>query len=72
EGTTDVNLTVEYLDGTTDYITFTVTVGQQADKYKYIPETTRFTKDFGTRVTEDHVKDSFTVPAYPTDGHQPT
>ncbi|PWZ64185.1 Rib/alpha-like domain-containing protein, partial [Staphylococcus pseudintermedius] len=72
EGTTDVNVTVEYPDGTTDHITVPVTVGKQADNDKYTPETTPITKDFGTGVTEDEVKGAVTVPDYPTDGDQPT
>ncbi|MCE5558988.1 adhesin, partial [Staphylococcus pseudintermedius] len=72
EGTTDVDVTVEYPDGTTDHITVPVTVGKQADSDKYTPETTPITKDFGTGVTEDEVKGSVTVPGYPTDGDQPT
>ncbi|EGQ3092772.1 LPXTG cell wall anchor domain-containing protein, partial [Staphylococcus pseudintermedius] len=72
EGTTDVDVTVEYPDGTTDHITVPVTVGKQADNDKYTPETTPITKDFGTGVTEDEVKGSVTVPGYPTDGDQPT
>ncbi|MDF0011923.1 Rib/alpha-like domain-containing protein, partial [Staphylococcus pseudintermedius] len=72
EGTTDVDVTVEYPDGTTDHITVPVTVGKQADNDKYTPETTPITKDFGTGVTEDEVKGSVTVPGYPTDGNQPT
>ncbi|WP_214537867.1 Rib/alpha-like domain-containing protein [Staphylococcus pseudintermedius] len=72
EGTTDVNVTVEYPDGTTDHITVPVTVGKQADNDKYTPETTPITKDFGTGVTEGEVKDSITIPGYPTDGNQPT
>ncbi|HEC2156084.1 TPA: YPDG domain-containing protein [Staphylococcus delphini] len=72
EGTTDVSVTVEYPDGTTDHITVPVTVGKQADNDKYTPETTPITKDFGTPVTEDEVKGAVTVPGYPTDGDQPT
>ncbi|EIA5781311.1 YSIRK-type signal peptide-containing protein, partial [Staphylococcus pseudintermedius] len=72
EGTTDVDVTVEYPDGTTDHITVPVTVGKQADNDKYTPETTPITKDFGTGVTEDEVKGAVTVPDYPTDGDQPT
>ncbi len=72
EGTTDVNVTVEYPDGTTDHITVPVTVGKQADNDKYTPETTPITKDFGTGVTEDEVKGAITIPGYPTDGDQPT
>nr|WP_214548264.1 Rib/alpha-like domain-containing protein [Staphylococcus pseudintermedius] len=72
EGTTDVDVTVEYPDGTTDHITVPVTVGKQADNDKYTPETTPITKDFGTGVTEDEVKGAVTVPGYPTDGDQPT
>ncbi len=53
EGTTDVDVTVEYPDGTTDHITVPVTVGKQADNDKYTPETTPITKDFGTGVTEE-------------------
>ncbi|EMC0256752.1 LPXTG cell wall anchor domain-containing protein, partial [Staphylococcus pseudintermedius] len=70
--TTDVDVTVEYPDGTTDHITVPVTVGKQADNDKYTPETTPITKDFGTGVTEDEVKGAITVPGYPTDGDQPT
>ncbi|EGQ4438440.1 LPXTG cell wall anchor domain-containing protein, partial [Staphylococcus pseudintermedius] len=72
EGTTEVNVTVEYPDGTTDHITVPVTVGKQADSDKYTPETTPITKDFGTGVTEDEVKGAITIPGYPTDGDQPT
>ncbi|MDE9980431.1 Rib/alpha-like domain-containing protein, partial [Staphylococcus pseudintermedius] len=72
EGTTDVDVTVEYPDGTTDHITVPVTVGKQADNDKYTPETTPITKDFGTGVTEDDVKGAITIPGYPTDGDQPT
>ncbi|EGQ4270429.1 adhesin, partial [Staphylococcus pseudintermedius] len=72
EGTTDVDVTVEYPDGTTDHITVPVTVGKQADNDKYTPETTPITKDFGTGVTEDEVKGAITIPGYPTDGDQPT
>ncbi|PCF35161.1 adhesin [Staphylococcus delphini] len=72
EGTTDIDVTVKYPDGTTDHITVPVTIGDQADNDKYTPETTPITKDFGTGVTEDEVKGSVTVPGYPTDGDQPT
>ncbi len=72
EGTTDVDVTVEYPDGTTDHITVPVTVGKQADNDKYTPETEGVNKDHGTSVTEDEVKGAVTVPGYPTDGDQPT
>uniref|UniRef100_UPI000E5D0A44 Rib/alpha-like domain-containing protein n=3 Tax=Staphylococcus cornubiensis TaxID=1986155 RepID=UPI000E5D0A44 len=72
EGTTDVGVTVEYPDGTTDHITVPVTIGKQADNDKYTPSTTPITKDFGTGVSEDEVKGAVTVPNYPTDGDQPT
>ncbi|HHU6749880.1 TPA: Rib/alpha-like domain-containing protein, partial [Staphylococcus pseudintermedius] len=72
EGTTEVNVTVTYPDGTTDKVTVPVTVGKQADNDKYTPETTPITKDFGTGVTADEVKGAVTVPGYPTEGEQPT
>ncbi|MDE9789494.1 Rib/alpha-like domain-containing protein [Staphylococcus delphini] len=72
EGTTDVSVTVTYPDGTTDHITVPVTIGDQADNDKYTPETEGVDKDHGTSVTEDDVKDSITIPGYPTDGDQPT
>ncbi|WP_142352386.1 Rib/alpha-like domain-containing protein, partial [Staphylococcus pseudintermedius] len=72
EGTTDVDVTVEYPDGTTDHITVPVTVGKQADNDKYTPESNGVNKDFGTPTTEEDVKDSITIPGYPTDGDQPT
>ncbi|HEC2173460.1 TPA: LPXTG cell wall anchor domain-containing protein, partial [Staphylococcus delphini] len=72
EGTTDVDVTVKYPDGTTDHITVPVTVGKQADNDKYTPETEGVDKDHGTPVTEGDVKGSITIPGYPTDGDQPT
>ncbi|WP_142352366.1 Rib/alpha-like domain-containing protein, partial [Staphylococcus pseudintermedius] len=65
-------VTVEYPDGTTDHITVPVTVGKQADNDKYTPESNGVNKDFGTPTTEEDVKDSITIPDYPTDGDQPT
>ncbi|WP_070014085.1 Rib/alpha-like domain-containing protein, partial [Staphylococcus caeli] len=71
-GTTDVDVTVEYPDGTKDHITVPVTVGDQADNDAYEPETEGVTKDHGTPTTEEDVTGSVTVPGYPSEGEQPT
>ncbi|EHM72716.1 C protein alpha-antigen family protein, partial [Staphylococcus epidermidis 14.1.R1.SE] len=70
-GTTEVDVTVTYPDGTTDHIKVPVTVGEQADNDAYEPTTDGVTKDHGTPTTEEDVTGAVTVPDYPSEGEQP-
>ncbi|HFE1861634.1 TPA: Rib/alpha-like domain-containing protein, partial [Staphylococcus aureus] len=70
-GTTEVDVTVTYPDGTTDHIKVPVTVGEQADNDAYEPTTDGVTKDHGTPTTEEDVIGAVTVPDYPSEGEQP-
>lgn len=77
DATIKVPVVVTYNDGTDDVTklveekviaNFTVT---PLDNAKYDPKVTPITKDFGTRTTEDEVKNAVTVPNFPKDGKQP-
>ncbi|WP_213562777.1 Rib/alpha-like domain-containing protein [Staphylococcus auricularis] len=72
EGTTEVDVTVGYPDGTKDKVKVPVTIDKQSDASKYEPIPGRVTKDHGTPVTADEVTSAVTVPNYPTTGDQPT
>ncbi|WP_348634409.1 Rib/alpha-like domain-containing protein, partial [Staphylococcus sp. GDY8P45P] len=70
-GTTEVDVTVTYPDGTTDHIKVPVTVGEEADNDAYDPTTEGVTKDHGTPTTADDVTGAVTIPEYPSDKVQP-
>ena len=70
-GTTEVDVTVTYPDGTKDHVKVPVTVGEQADNDAYEPTTDGVTKDHGTPTTEEDVTGAVTVPDYPSEGEQP-
>ncbi|WP_195851389.1 Rib/alpha-like domain-containing protein, partial [Aerococcus tenax] len=67
-GVHEVPVTVTYPDGTTDPATVTVTVKPQPENDKYTPEVTPIEKDYGQSPTEEEIKNSVTVPNYPTTG----
>ncbi|WIW74479.2 Rib/alpha-like domain-containing protein [Aerococcus tenax] len=67
-GVHEVPITVTYPDGTTDPATVTVTVKPQPENDKYTPEVTPIEKDYGQSPTEEEIKNSVTVPNYPTTG----
>ncbi len=70
-GTTPVDVTVTYPDGTQDHVKVPVHVGDQADNEKYEPEVTEITKSYGEPTTADEVKNNVKVPGFPTEGEQP-
>ncbi|MFP4879824.1 Rib/alpha-like domain-containing protein [Mammaliicoccus sciuri] len=70
-GTTEVDVTVTYPDGTKDHIKVPVTVGKQADNDAYEPKTDGVKKDHGTPITSDDVTGAVTIPNYPADKEQP-
>ncbi|PHK50122.1 Rib/alpha-like domain-containing protein [Staphylococcus edaphicus] len=70
-GTTEVDVTVTYPDGTTDHIKVPVTVGNEADNQAYEPTTEGVTKDHGTPTTAEDVTGAVTIPDYPSDKEQP-
>ncbi|KGJ24423.1 Rib/alpha-like domain-containing protein, partial [Staphylococcus haemolyticus] len=71
-GTSNVDVTVTYPDGTTDHIEVPVTVGNQADNDAYEPKTEGVDKQYGEPTTEDDVTGAVTIPDYPADKEQPT
>ncbi|MCG1876301.1 adhesin, partial [Staphylococcus epidermidis] len=71
-GTSNVDVTVTYPDGTQDHVTVPVTTNKQADNDAYEPTTDEVTKDYGTPTTEDDVTGAVTIPDYPSDKEQPT
>ncbi|MBF2170172.1 YSIRK-type signal peptide-containing protein, partial [Staphylococcus epidermidis] len=71
-GTSNVDVTVTYPDGTQDHVTVPVTTNKQADNDAYQPTTDEVTKDYGTPTTEDDVTGAVTIPDYPSDKEQPT
>ncbi|MDU0491696.1 Rib/alpha-like domain-containing protein, partial [Staphylococcus haemolyticus] len=71
-GTTEVDVTVTYPDGTEDHVKVPVTVGDQADNDAYEPTTEEVTKDYGTPTTEEDVTGAVTVPDYPSEEEPPT
>ncbi|MGJ5712520.1 Rib/alpha-like domain-containing protein [Staphylococcus auricularis] len=71
EGTTEVDVTVEYPDGTKDKVKVPVTIGKQSDASKYEPVPGTVTKDYGTPVTAEDITNAITIPNYPTDGKSP-
>ncbi|UXS75833.1 Rib/alpha-like domain-containing protein [Staphylococcus chromogenes] len=69
-GTYEVPVTVTYPDGSEDYTTVTVTVGEsQANTYE--PTTTPVKKPNGTPTTTEDITGSVTVPNFPPTGDQP-
>ncbi|MES9336849.1 Rib/alpha-like domain-containing protein, partial [Cutibacterium acnes] len=62
EGTTNVDVTVEYPDHTTDHISVPVTVGAQPDADKYDPSSEGLTKDNGEAPTADEITNTVTIP----------
>ena len=70
-GTTPVDVTVTYPDGTQDHVKVPVHVGEQPQNEKYEPEVTEITKPFGEPTTADEVKNNVKVPGFPTEGEQP-
>ncbi|RIN66715.1 adhesin, partial [Staphylococcus simulans] len=70
-GTTPVDVTVTYPDGTQDHVKVPVHVGEQPQNEKYEPEVTEITKPFGEPTTADEVKNNVKVPGFPTEGDQP-
>ena len=70
-GTTEVNVTVEYPDGSTDKVKVPVTIGKQSDASKYEPVPGTVTKDHGTPVTPEDITNAITIPNYPSDGQPP-
>ncbi|MCD8916504.1 YPDG domain-containing protein, partial [Staphylococcus simulans] len=72
EGTTPVNVTVTYPDGTKDHVTVNVTVGKQPDNTKYEPTSEKVEKPFGTPTTAEDVVSKVAVPGFPKEGQQPT
>ncbi|MGN4157114.1 Rib/alpha-like domain-containing protein, partial [Staphylococcus auricularis] len=71
EGTTEVDVTVEYPDGSKDHVKVPVTIGKQSDASKYEPVPGTVTKDHGTPVTPEDITNAITIPNYPTDGKSP-
>ncbi|MEJ7219046.1 YSIRK-type signal peptide-containing protein, partial [Staphylococcus gallinarum] len=71
-GTSQVDVTVTYPDGTTDHIQVPVTVGEQADNDAYEPTSPGVEKPYGEATTSEDVTGSVTVPGYPADEEQPT
>ncbi|MEB7825546.1 Rib/alpha-like domain-containing protein, partial [Staphylococcus chromogenes] len=70
-GTYNVPVTVTYPDGSVDHITVPVTVGQpQATQYD--PTATPISNPYGTATTADQVLGNVSVPAFPTNGAQPS
>ncbi|MCE0454201.1 YSIRK-type signal peptide-containing protein [Staphylococcus haemolyticus] len=70
-GTTEVDVTVTYPDGTKDHVKVPVTVGEEADNDAYDPNVEEVNKDHGTPTTEEDVTGAVTVPDYPSEGEQP-
>ncbi|KAB2222556.1 Rib/alpha-like domain-containing protein, partial [Staphylococcus epidermidis] len=71
-GTSNVDVTVTYPDGTQDHVTVPVTTNKQADNNAYEPTTDEVTKDYGTPTTEDDVTGAVTIPNYPSEKGKPT
>ncbi|PPJ68319.1 hypothetical protein CV019_15680, partial [Staphylococcus haemolyticus] len=70
-GTTEVDVTVTYPDGTKDHVKVPVTVGEEADNDAYDPNVEEVNKDHGTPTTEEDVTGAVTVPDYPSEKEQP-
>ncbi|WP_180542695.1 Rib/alpha-like domain-containing protein [Staphylococcus haemolyticus] len=70
-GTTEVDVTVTYPDGTKDHVKVPVTVGEEADNDAYDPNVEEVNKDYGTPTTEEDVTGAVTVPDYPSEKEQP-
>ena len=66
-GTSNVDVTVTYPDGTQDHVTVPVTTNPEKDNNAYEPETTPVTKEHGTPTTEDDVTGAVTIPDYPSE-----
>ena len=66
-GTTEVDVTVTYPDGTKDHVKVPVTVGEEADNDAYDPNVEEVNKDHGTPTTEEDVTGAVTVPDYPSE-----
>ncbi|PTJ09186.1 Rib/alpha-like domain-containing protein, partial [Staphylococcus simulans] len=70
-GTTPVDVTVTYPDGTQDHVKVPVHVGEQPQNEQYEPEAKDITKPFGEPTTADEVQNNVKVPGFPTEGDQP-
>ena len=66
-GTSNVDVTVTYPDGTQDHVTVPVTTNPEKDNNAYEPTTEEVTKDYGTPTTEDDVTGAVTIPDYPSE-----
>ncbi|MDK8503079.1 Rib/alpha-like domain-containing protein [Aerococcus sp. UMB1112A] len=71
-GTTDVDVTVTYPDGSEDKVQVPVIVKEQSVADKYEPSAEEVTKEHGQAASEDDVKGAVTVPDYPATADKPT
>ncbi|WP_141737859.1 Rib/alpha-like domain-containing protein, partial [Aerococcus sp. HMSC06H08] len=71
-GTTDVDVTVTYPDGSEDKVKVPVTVKEQSVADKYEPSAEEVAKDHGQAASEDDVKGAVTVPNYPATAEKPS
>ncbi|MCE5039496.1 Rib/alpha-like domain-containing protein, partial [Staphylococcus auricularis] len=70
-GTYEIDVTVEYPDGSKDHVKVPITIGKETDASKYEPVPGTVTKDHGTPVTPEDIANAITIPNYPTNGKSP-
>ena len=70
-GTYEIDVTVEYPDGSKDHVKVPITIGKETDASKYEPVPGKVTKDHGTPVTPEDIANAITIPNYPTNGQPP-